>query len=388
MQENNLPAYKFPVPFASDAEAGTVTYPLPTAAQGGGRASLSTGFTQVNLTPVAAGGVPPWGADMNGVLLTATQWLQWNQAGGVFLPWDATFSAEIGGYPSGAIVASAVTEALYWRSTADNNTTNADAGGAGWVQFPTGLTLAKGECYFGYTSPILTTLGPYNGCNILVGGQQIEISQSSPPTLSNAGLLPNTRYFIYLIVVDGVPTLIASTIGHYTDATAGNVGIQVMAGTFDNATLVGMAVTNSVGQFQVQGTGTASWFNPQKIALAGVFFSGAQTMSTTAVILTAAANCPFACFEQAVTLYAIGQGLNNTTNGGYEFQPGLDGVPASQFSVGGGGGPAVNQIGACVGIAQMPVVEGSHVANAMGSIALNGIGTATIQGQVTVEVFA
>lgn len=132
MKASDLPAFKFPVPFAASGAPGTVTFPIPTAPQSGGHASLTTGFTQTNFTPVAAGGVPPWGDDMNGVLLMSTGWIQALQAGQP-IPYDATFSAAIAGYPKGALLSSASQPGQAWASLVDDNPTNPDASGANWA---------------------------------------------------------------------------------------------------------------------------------------------------------------------------------------------------------------------------------------------------------------
>lgn len=134
MKDTSIPA-KFPIPFASSAASGNVRAIPQNPTSQVGAASLLVGFPPENFIPEAAGGVPPFGEDLNGILLEVTQWLQWYQAGAP-IEWDSSFSAAIGGYPKGALVASATTFGLYWLSTADNNLTNPDAGGAGWTTWP------------------------------------------------------------------------------------------------------------------------------------------------------------------------------------------------------------------------------------------------------------
>jgi hypothetical protein len=133
MQDSNIPV-KIPVPFASSATGADVRAVAATSQIGvnPGWASFPDGFVPLNFLPVSAGGVPPFGQDVNGILLQITQWVRWLTAGAP-LAWDSTFSAAIGGYPKGATVASATTFGLSWMSTADNNTTNPDTGGSGWV---------------------------------------------------------------------------------------------------------------------------------------------------------------------------------------------------------------------------------------------------------------
>lgn len=131
MLEAGLP-YKFTHQWAALASSGYVANPIPDFTASPGRASQQLGFPAVNAAPVAAGGIPPFIADFNGFGQYVTAWLQYMQAGAA-IPWDAAFSAAVGGYPLGAVVLSATVPDRYWRSTVDANTTNPDTGGAGWI---------------------------------------------------------------------------------------------------------------------------------------------------------------------------------------------------------------------------------------------------------------
>ncbi len=134
MQDSDIPT-KMPTPWANGA-GPSYSAAVPIPSQIGvtdGRASFVTGFPPLNFLPESGGGVPPFGQDMNGLLNAVTAWLRWVQAGGV-TPYDAIFQAAIGGYPLGAIVASATTARRLWISTTENNVTNPDIGGLGWQQ--------------------------------------------------------------------------------------------------------------------------------------------------------------------------------------------------------------------------------------------------------------
>jgi hypothetical protein len=134
MQLANIPA-KFNIPFASSAGAGFIRSIPQTPTGTPGQASLQEGFPSENFQPVAAGGVPPFGQDFNGILNQSTAWNQWQSAGLAFPPYDPTFQTAIGGYPDTALVTSAVTANLVYMSVVDNNVTNPDTGGAGWIVF-------------------------------------------------------------------------------------------------------------------------------------------------------------------------------------------------------------------------------------------------------------
>jgi hypothetical protein len=132
MQSTNIPS-KIPLPFAN-AASSTYKYNIPTASQIGitnGKASLADGFPPLTFTPIGSGGVPPFGGDMNGILNEITAIQQWQEAGGFFF-YDSAFSTTIGGYPKGAVLQSSSFNGL-WVSTVENNTTNPDTGGAGWI---------------------------------------------------------------------------------------------------------------------------------------------------------------------------------------------------------------------------------------------------------------
>lgn len=129
----NIPS-KFPIPFANGA-GGPYIRPIPTASQIGiqaGAASLTDGFPPVNFQPVASGGTPPFGEDMNGVLNQVTAWCRWLAAGAP-QHYDAAFATSIGGYPLGATLMATADPLKYWTSTVDGNTSNPDASGAGWT---------------------------------------------------------------------------------------------------------------------------------------------------------------------------------------------------------------------------------------------------------------
>ena len=88
MQLSNAPG-KLLLPFANAGAKNTI----PTASQIGitaGAASLTDGFPPLTRTPIAAGGVPPSGLDMNGILYALSAALRWAAAGGGYA-YDAAF---------------------------------------------------------------------------------------------------------------------------------------------------------------------------------------------------------------------------------------------------------------------------------------------------------
>ena len=141
MQSSQIPS-KFQIPFANGAGSGYIRQ-IPVASQISitpGAASLTDGFPPLTFIPEGSGGIPPFGQDMNGILNEITAWIQWGNAGAPVI-YDATFSAAIGGYPKGTILTSAA-GGSWWLSTAENNATDPDTGGAGWLYLSYGLTYA------------------------------------------------------------------------------------------------------------------------------------------------------------------------------------------------------------------------------------------------------
>lgn len=121
--------------FATNAIGDDITNPIPQPSQftiDPGAASLNDGFPPLCFTDTASGGQLPSGADFNGILFMATAPCAYLMAGQrpVF---DATLAAFMGGYAVGATLAQTANSAATWVNLVDGNTTDPDAGGAGWV---------------------------------------------------------------------------------------------------------------------------------------------------------------------------------------------------------------------------------------------------------------
>jgi len=131
MQSSQSPTL-VPLAFAANGTKNTI----PEASQISvtpGAASLNDGFPPLTFTPIAAGGVPPSGGDFNGILNLITQSIRWQHAGGHY-GYNSTFANDtnVGGYPRGALLLRSDQTGL-WLNQTDNNATNPDSGGTGWV---------------------------------------------------------------------------------------------------------------------------------------------------------------------------------------------------------------------------------------------------------------
>lgn len=130
MNQSNAPS-KIVLPFANSGLKNTI----PVASQIGitdGAASMTDGFPPLTMTPKSAGGVPPLGQDMNGILYAVSAIARWASAGAGYV-YDAEFAADanVSGYPNGARILR--TDGTgYWINTISGNTSDPEAGGAGW----------------------------------------------------------------------------------------------------------------------------------------------------------------------------------------------------------------------------------------------------------------
>jgi hypothetical protein len=98
------------------------------------------------MTPIAAGGIPPTGADFNGILNLITQSIRWANAGGGY-KYNAAFATDtnVNGYPAGAVLLRGDGMG-YWLNLADNNTTDPEgATPANWAPLESyGITAVTG----------------------------------------------------------------------------------------------------------------------------------------------------------------------------------------------------------------------------------------------------
>jgi len=267
MQNSNIPS-KIPLPFAFAAGSGYIN-PIPTASQIGvvnGRASLTDGFPPLTFTPIGAGGVPPFGGDMNGILNEITAIQQWQEAGGGF-PYDSGFSTTIGGYPLRAKIPSGAAHGT-WISLADNNTSNPDANGANWG--PIGF---YGE-YFLTVSATTTTLtnlqAAYDIINI--AGTLTANSTVIFPTFSKPYIIYNGTTGAYTLTAktasgSGITLTQNSSTTAYCDGTnitfADSAKVASFNGRTGTVSLNATDVDNALGYVPVQpnGTGAAGIWN-------------------------------------------------------------------------------------------------------------------------------
>ncbi len=121
-------------PFGALAAPEYIELPIPVPDQTltePGAASFDTGFGPLNMTDLAAGGIPPRGVDMNGILYMITAYVALLQAG-QRVNWNLDAATAFTGYAVGAQVASVTVPGRVWENLLDGNVNDPDADDTGW----------------------------------------------------------------------------------------------------------------------------------------------------------------------------------------------------------------------------------------------------------------
>lgn len=184
---------------------GSKTYPIPVASQIGitpGAASFTDGYPPLTRTAIGAGGIPPSGEDTNGILYMATAHLALVCSGQPYR-WDSGQESAIGGYGLGAVVLNTAGDG-FWLNTTDGNTTNPDAGGAGWVPA------------FNYGETAISTTG---------GTVTLTLLQSAKGVIAVTGTLSSNSTLVFPAGIQGDWILANDTTGGFT------MSAQVAGGT-------------------------------------------------------------------------------------------------------------------------------------------------------------
>ncbi|HFS7474959.1 TPA: phage tail protein [Enterobacter cloacae] len=120
--------------FGVNGLKNTIPVDSSTTTDNDGVATFDKGFPQITMQPLSAGGIPPSGKDVNGVLYSTTLQQQWQNAGMTY-PFSQGFSDAVNGYPKGAIVPSSVYTGQWLNLNEENGTSPESPTGAntGWV---------------------------------------------------------------------------------------------------------------------------------------------------------------------------------------------------------------------------------------------------------------
>jgi hypothetical protein len=346
---------KFPIPFGNNAAAGTIRA-VPTADQTAtspGAASLTTGFPVATGQPIAAGGIPPSMQDFNGILNQISAWARWQAAAGL-VPYDATFSSVVGGYPQGATVLSGTTAARVWISTADNNTTNPDAStAANWLPLMllsdvTALinTLKiPGSTPYAFSTPGSTTLSVSANTTFQIfecrggggGGGGCDRTSAAAPGGGGGGV---ARYKSFTATADTILTINVGASGAGGAAGGGNGG----AGGTTSVVVQSGSVTDVSGNpFNVGATLCAATGGSGGLGSSGGSFpspGGAGGVATGGGLNDSGDSGGTAVGTLGSGVYLGGQGGLSSGSGSPQYNQASPGVSAGAPGAGGSGSSA------------------------------------------------
>jgi hypothetical protein len=319
---------KIPLPFA---DSGTKNA-IPTASQIGitpGAASLTDGFPPLTFTPVSAGGIPPSGADFNGIFNMITAIQQWQSAGGIF-KYDSAFSAEIGGYPKGAVLMSD-DNASKFISLIDNNTDDPNSGTSVNWSLLASATIGRMQKFTSngtFSVPAGVSTIYVSGCAAGGGGGAGGGNSSSSSLIGSGGAGGGAGQSIIRAAYSVTPgDSIPITIGGGGSGGAGVSGATGGSGGAGGNTVIGTLVTLTGGSGGAGGLSGPSSSNVAGPAGGAGYPRGGHANDTTLNNSSGSggygASCPFG-----------GGGSNGrgaTTNG-------ANASPGYGYGAGGGGG--------------------------------------------------
>ncbi|CAI9399098.1 hypothetical protein [Lelliottia sp. T2.26D-8] len=326
---------KQPVPFGVNGPREDL---LPTTPAGNNQASYDSGFPPVTMILKSAGGLPPKGEDFNQILFELSALNRWASSG-TLNSYDSTFATSIGGYAKGSMVLSDSGLIIYM-NTVDDNSTNPNTGGAGWVNLLAFLGLGDGSGrYLG--TRVFTASGTYTptaGTKKVVvtvvggggGGGGTFATNASQNAAGSGGGGGAEAVGVFTTGFSGVAMVI------------GSAGVSAAAanGTDGGVTSFGTLLTAAGGGGGPRGIATGSGLTSGS--------SGGSTVTGTALISKAGQD-GFAGIVFSLGLNLSGKG--GDTNYGYGGSAGATGTSPGGFtglsgkdygSGGGGGGASIS----------------------------------------------
>ena len=265
MQKSNAPT-KLTVAFASGTGAGPVNNVPLTPGSTPGTASYQTGFTSVNMEPIASGGVPPFGADFNGVIKNSTTAQIWQQCGYMY-PYDSGFAsnANINGYPANSVLMMGSGKG-FWINQTDNNITSPDAtGSTGWLGLPAvgAYTITTTG---GTTTPDSSVLGV---TTLIIGGALTSNATIVLPLVAGSRwIIANNTTGSFTLTIQGssgagVSITQGSALTVFTDGTAYFAASANISGQYlpINGTAVAATKLATARAFNITGLATAAAVN-------------------------------------------------------------------------------------------------------------------------------
>ena len=176
--------------FGLNGLKNTIPTESSTSTDNSGVATYDKGFPAITMQPLSAGGIPPSGKDVNGILYALSLKAQWVDAG-MGYPFNTDFATAIGGYPRGAVIP-ASNGTGSWLNQIDGNTTSPESpSGAttGWVPLDNyGYTTISG---LSSTSVTMTSLQAAKDRIILNGNLTSNITLLFPAWMKSWTVINN-----------------------------------------------------------------------------------------------------------------------------------------------------------------------------------------------------
>ncbi|MGO4743963.1 glycine-rich domain-containing protein [Serratia quinivorans] len=279
-----------------------------------GDATFDSGFPPLTMTPIGAGGKPPKGKDMNGILYAITQKQQWQDAG-MGYPYNAAFSTSITGYPKGALIPNSTYSGV-WINLTEANANNPEVSTAtatGWVPLggygDTAITMTS-------TNTTLTTLQASKERIVISGALTANLYLYFPPWLKD-WTIENKATGAFSVVC--------------TTTAVGAVGVT--------------SYPKSVIQIHCDGTNMSSYSSPHGMSTytASGTFVVPQNVTSVKVTCTAGGAGGMGCQANSTsqTFSGSGGGAGGTSIGIFQVSPGASISVVVGAGGGGSNGPSV-----------------------------------------------
>ena len=176
--------------FGVNGLKNTIPVDSSTTTDNSGIATFDKGFPDITMQPLSAGGIPPSGKDMNGVLYQITQKQKWADAGGGY-QFNTDFADSVSGYPKGAVINSSSLSNKWLNVIEGNSTAPESSTGAytGWVPVEAyGITTLS----VGSSSLILSSLQAAKDTIVINGLLTSNISITFPAWSKKWTIVNNT----------------------------------------------------------------------------------------------------------------------------------------------------------------------------------------------------
>ncbi|MDR9913354.1 gp53-like domain-containing protein [Enterobacter cloacae] len=226
--------------FGLNGLKNTIPTDSSTSTDNNGVATFDKGFPQITMQPLIAGGIPPSGKDMNGILYALSLKEQWADAG-MSYPFNSDFATAISGYPKGAVLLNSQ-QSGKWLNLTDGNSTSPESltgASTGWVPLDNyGVTTITG---LAATNVTLSSLQAAKERIVLTGTLTSNIALIFPSWMASWTVVNNcTGSF------------------NVTCRTASGTGITAATGTTEKLYCDGVNITRDFGTASQRNVGDGS----------------------------------------------------------------------------------------------------------------------------------